>query len=154
VTLFYLDSSAWLKRYFLEPGSGWMTRLFESGNLMASSVLGYIEVASALTRQQVPRKLDEDKLAQLQLQQQLEEDWGDLTGFPLTDETVGRAVRLARGYKLRGADAVHLATALGVNDALVGTGNSFVLIASDEGLLAVAQQTGLTIENPAIAAFP
>ena len=152
MTLFYLDSSAWLKRYFLEPGSGWIMRLFESGNPLASSVLGYIEVASALTRQQVPRKLDEDKLAQLQ--QQLEEDWGDLTGFPLTDETVGRAVRLARGYKLRGADAVHLATALGVNDALVGTGNSLVLVASDEDLLAVAQQTGLTVENPAIAASP
>jgi predicted nucleic acid-binding protein len=152
MTLFYLDSSAWLKRYFLEPGSGWTTRLFESGNPLASSVLGYIEVASALTRQQVPRKLDEDKLAQLQ--QQLEEDCGDLTGFPLTDETVSRAVRLARGYKLRGADAVHLATALGVNDALVGTANSMVSVASDEDLLAVAQQTGLTVENPAIAAFP
>ena len=129
-----------------------MMRLFQSGNPLASSVLGYIEVASALTRQQVPRKLDEDKLAQLQ--QQLEEDWGDLTGFPLTDETVGRAVRLARGYKLRGADAVHLATALGVNDALVGTGNSLVLVASDEDLLAVAQQTGLTVENPATVASP
>ena len=152
MTLFYLDSSAWLKRYFLEPGSGWMMRLFESGNPLASSVLGYIEVASALTRQRVPRKLDEDKLARLQ--QQLEEDWGDLTGFPLTDETVGRAVRLARDYKLRGADALHLATALGVNDALVGTGNSLVLVASDEDLLAVAQQTGLTVENPAIAASP
>jgi len=152
VTLFYLDSSAWLKRYFLEPGSGWMMRLFQSGDPLASSVLGYIEVASALARQQVPRKLDEDKLAQLQ--QQLEEDWGDLTGFPLTDETVGRAVRLARGHKLRGADAVHLATALGVNDALAGTGNSLVLIASDEDLLAVAQQTGLPVENPATAASP
>jgi predicted nucleic acid-binding protein len=63
VTLFYLDSSAWLKRYFLEPGSDWMTRLFQSGNLMASSVLGHIEVASALARQQVPRKSDEDLLA-------------------------------------------------------------------------------------------
>ena len=152
MTLFYLDSSAWLKRYFLEPGSGWMMRLFQSGDPLASSVLGYIEVASALARQQVPRKLDEDKLAQLQ--QQLEEDWGDLTGFPLTDETVGRAVRLARGHKLRGADAVHLATALGVNDALAGTGNSLVLIASDEDLLAVAQQTGLPVENPATAASP
>lgn len=67
---------------------------------------------------------------------------------------MSRAVRLARGYKLRGADAVHLATALGVNDALVGTGNSLVLVASDEDLLAVAQQTGLTIENPAMAASP
>ncbi|MFZ0963612.1 MAG: type II toxin-antitoxin system VapC family toxin [Terriglobia bacterium] len=152
MTLFYLDSSAWLKRYFLEPGSGWMMRLFEIGIPLASSVLGYLEVASALARQPVSRKRDEDQLARLQ--QQLEEDWGELTGFPLTDETVARAVRLARGYKLRGADALHLATALGVNDALAGTGNSLVLIASDENLLAAAQQTGLAVENPVIAASP
>ena len=152
MTLFYLDSSAWLKRYFLEPGTGWMMRLFESGRPLASSVLGYIEVASALARQQVPRKLDEEKLARLQ--QQLEEDWADLAGLPVTDEVVGRALRLARGYKLRGADAVHLATALGVNDALVGTGNSLVFIAADEELLAVAQQTGLAVENPATATSP
>jgi hypothetical protein len=152
VILFYLDSSAWLKRYFHEPGSDWMMRLFESGNPLASSVRGYIEVASALARQQVPRKLDEEKLAQLQ--QQLEEDWGDLTGFPLTDEVVGRALRLVRGYRLRGADAVHLATALGVNDALAGTGDSLVLIASDEELLAAAQQVGLAIENPGITGSP
>ena len=129
-----------------------MMRLFESGQPLASSVLGYIEVASALARQQVPRKLDEDKLARLQ--QQLEEDWADMAGLALADEVVGRALRLARGYKLRGADAVHLATALGVNDALVGSGNFLVLIASDEDLLAVAQQTGLAVENPATAASP
>jgi len=86
VTLFYLDSSAWLKRYFLEPGSDWIMSLFQSGD-------------------------------------------------PL-------------------ADAVHSATAFGLNDALVGTGNSLVLISSDEEMLAVAQQTGLAVENPATAASP
>jgi predicted nucleic acid-binding protein len=150
VTVFYLDSSAWLKRYFLEPGSDWMTRLFQSGDPLASSVLGYIEVASALARQQVPRKLDEQGLARLQ--QQLEEDWGDLTGLPLSDEVAARALRLARGYKLRGADAVHLATALDLKDALAGTGNSVVLIASDEDLLAGAQRSGLAVDNPTSAA--
>ena len=30
MTLLYLDSSAWLKRYFQEPGSAWMMRRFES----------------------------------------------------------------------------------------------------------------------------
>jgi hypothetical protein len=149
VTLFYLDSSAWLKRYFREPGSGWMVRLFQSGVPLASSVLGYIEVASALARQQMPRKLDEEKLARLQ--QQLEEDWDDLAGFPLTDEVTHRALRLARGHKLRAADAVHLATALCVNETLGGTGNSLVLVSSDEELLSAARQMGLAAENPAIA---
>lgn len=152
MNLFYLDSSAWLKRYFQEPGSEWMLRRFESGGPLASSVLGYVEVASALARQQAPRKLEEATLAGLQ--QQLDADWGDLIGLPLTDEVVGRAVRLARGYKLRGADAVHLATALGVSDVLTGSGDSLVLIASHEDLLAAAQQVGLAVENPATAASP
>ena len=150
MTLFYVDSSAWLKRYFREPGSARMTRLFESGDPLASSILGYIEVVSALARQRVPRRLDEAKLTRLQ--QQLEEDWDDMTGLPLSEEVVARAVRLARGQKLRGADAVHLATALDVNDALAGTGNPLVLISADQELLAVAQQVGLAVENPTTAA--
>ena len=150
MTLFYLDSSAWLKRYFQEAGSGWVMRRFERGEPLASSVLGYVEVTSALARQQTSRKLDEEKL--VRLQQQLEEDWGDMVGLPLTDDIVARALRLARGYKLRGADAIHLATASGVNDVLTGTGNSLILIASDEELLAGARQAGLAVENPATAA--
>ena len=152
MTLFYLDSSAWLKRYFQEPGTGWMRGRFESGEAFASSVLGYVEVASALARQQASRKLDEEKLARLQ--QQLEEDWSDMAGLTLTDEVVARAVRLARDYKLRGADAVHLATASSLSDGLAGTSNSLVLIASDEELLAAARQIGLVVENPAIAVCP
>ena len=152
MTLLYLDSSAWLKRYFYEPGSGWMIRRFDSGDPLASSVLGYVEVTSALARQQASRRLDEEKLGRLQ--QQLEEDWGDMAGLPLSDEVVSGAVRLARGYKLRGADAVHLATALSMNDALTGTRNSLVFIASDEELLAAARQMGLAVENPAVAVYP
>ncbi len=152
MTLCYLDSSAWLKRYFHEPGTGSVMRLFESGDPLASSVVGYVEVASALARQQASRKLDQEKLARVQ--QQLEEDWSDLTGLAVTDEVVGRAVRLARTYKLRGADAIHLATALGANDALVRTGDSLLLVASDEELLAAARQIGLAVQNPAAPAAP
>jgi len=63
VTLFYLDSSAWLKRYFLEPGSGWMTRLFESGNPLASSVLGY--AATHLIRSSMRRNRSNSRIGRL-----------------------------------------------------------------------------------------
>ncbi len=75
-----------------------MMRLFQSEQRLASSVLGYVEVASALARQQAPRKLDEQKL--LQLREELEEDWNNLTGLRLTDELVKRAVSLT-GSNLR-----------------------------------------------------
>jgi len=150
VSVFYLDSSAWLKRYFQEPGTPWIQRLFESEERLASSILGYVEVASALTRQQVPRELDEQNL--VQLQEQLKEDWANLTGLPLTDELVEQAVGLTQHYKLRGADAVHLATALGLKDTMAEVSESVVLVASDHDLLEVARQTGLSVEDPVRAA--
>jgi len=38
--------------------------------------------------------------------------------------------------------------------ALAGTGNSLVLIASDEELLAAARQMGLAVEKSAVAVYP
>ncbi len=152
MTLHYLDSSAWLKRYFLEPGSERVKLLFESGDPLACSALGYVEVTAALARQRAQRKLDEDKLAQLR--QQLDDDWNEFTGLPLTDEVVRSAVRLARNYKLRGADAIHLAAATGLSQVIAGTGSRLVLVASDEELLNAAQLEGLAVENPIIAASP
>lgn len=150
MTLLYLDSSAWVKRYFVEAGSDWILRLFENGSLLASSVLGHIEVVSAVARQQVSRKVDGEKIARLQLQ--LEEDWKELTGLPLTDEVADRAVPVGTNVQAAGADVVHLATALVLSDSLKGTGNSLVLIASDHELLSAAQQVGLATQNPIFAA--
>jgi hypothetical protein len=146
LSVFYLDSSAWLKRYFYEPGSGWIARLFEREERLASSVLGYIEVASALARQQESRKLDEQRLAKLR--EDLTEDWSNLAGLPLTDELVAHAVILTREYKLRGADAVHLATALGLKDSMTGLDESVVVVASDRELLEAARQAGLSVDDP------
>jgi len=149
VSLFYLDSSAWLKRYFEEPGSSWMSRLFEGDDRLASSVLGYVEVASALTRQQVPRKMDEQKLAQLR--QDFKEDWTNFTGLPLTEELAELALALTQDHKLRGADAVHLATALDLRDSLAEVNESLVVLASDHELLEAARQAGLAVEDPVAA---
>ncbi len=40
MTLFYLDASAWLKRYFLEPGSGWMMRTADEELLAVAQQTG------------------------------------------------------------------------------------------------------------------
>ena len=150
MSVYYLDSSAWVKRYFEEPGSGWVMLLFDERERLASSNLGYVEVASALARQQESRNLDQQKLEQLQ--EQLKADWTDLTGFPLTVELAERAVVLAQRYKLRGADAVHLAAALGLQNRLAAINETVVVVSSDRELLEAARDAGLKVENPALAA--
>ena len=48
--LYYLDASAWVKRYFAEAGSSWMHTLFLREAMLASTALGQIEVAATLAR--------------------------------------------------------------------------------------------------------
>ena len=53
MTLYYLDASAWVKRYSQEKGSGWVRSLLQQpGLLFASATLGFIEVSATLTRKQ------------------------------------------------------------------------------------------------------
>lgn len=146
MTIFYVDSSAWLKRYFDEPGTGWMTRLFERKERLTSSVLGYVEAASALARQQESRRLDGSRLAELC--KRLEADWADMGGLPLTSELAEQAISVARAYRLRGADAVYLTTALGLKNSLRGSNDSVRFVASDGELLEAARRAGLEADDP------
>jgi predicted nucleic acid-binding protein len=59
------------------------------------------------------------------------------------------AVDLTQQYRLRGYDAVQLATALATNrDLLAGGRPGLVLVASDNDLLQAAQAEGLATDNP------
>ena len=48
--LYYLDSSAWVKRYFNEAGREWVNGLFEQHEVLGCSPLGLIEVGSTMAR--------------------------------------------------------------------------------------------------------
>jgi predicted nucleic acid-binding protein len=144
VSLFYLDASAWVKRYVQEPGSAWVHGLFDRQERIASSTLGYLEVTAALSR-----RLSQADFARVE--PRLETDWQNMARLPITGEMMDRAVDLARQYKLRGADAVHLATALDLQKTLAAINESVVLVASDEELLKGAQASGLRLENPMTA---
>jgi predicted nucleic acid-binding protein len=62
---------------------------------------------------------------------------------------IDRAVILTQNNKLRGYDAVQLATALTANAALTAAGlSSLTFVAADDDLVAAARAEGLTAENP------
>lgn len=147
MSVFYLDSSAWVKRYVQELGSAWVHALFDRRERIASSTLGYLEVVAALSR-----RLPHADMALLE--PRLEADWQDMARLPLTGEAIDQAVDLARQYKLRGADAVHLATALDLQKTLASINEVVVLVASDDELLKGAQAAGLPVENPITVVQP
>jgi predicted nucleic acid-binding protein len=89
--------------------------------------------------------LDDPRVAELR--GRLEEDWVEINGLPLTSGLAKRAASLSKEYRLRGADAVHLTTALSLKDSLKGA-NSVRFVASDRELLEAAQPAGLEADNP------
>lgn len=151
MSTFYLDASALVKRYAHERGTGWVKALTDPtrGNVILSSRLSLAEVAAALAaKHRAPGGLSREArdravnlfLAHCKSEYRLIEV--DLFTSDL-------AVRLTQGHRLRGYDAMHLATALLVNRMLLQEGAPpLTLIASDEDLLAAARAEGLATEDP------
>lgn len=107
---YYLDASAWVKRYYQETGTNWVQDLFAQNRMIACATLGLIEVMATLARKRKAGGIDLPILEQKI--QELEEDWEHFIQVQLTDEAVKVAKELAKELALRGADAVHLASAL------------------------------------------
>ena len=101
---YYLDASAWVKRYYGEPGTCWVQELFAQNPIVACASLGLIEVIATLARKRKAR--DIDLVSFEQKVQDLEEDWRRFIQVHLTTETRDLAKDLARNMALRGADAV------------------------------------------------
>lgn len=144
--LYYLDASAWVKRYYQETGTTWVEDLFAQNRMIACATLGLIEVMATLARK---RKAGEIDLSILEQKiQELEEDWEHFIQVQLTDEAVKVAKELAKELALRGADAVHLASALLLQRRFVEDDDRLILVTSDHELKDAAQSTGLVTIDP------
>ena len=143
---YYLDASAWVKRYYWEPGTRWVQELFTQHPTIACASLGLIEVMATLARKRKAR--DIDLLSFEQKVQELEEDWERFIQIQLTTETMDLAKDLAKNMALRGADAVHLASALVLQRRFADAEDRLVFVASDRELKEAAQSSGLALIDP------
>lgn len=143
---YYLDASAWVKRYCLETGSPWVGEFFGQQQRIACAALGYVEVTATLARkskaQEMAAPAFEEKL------QELRDDWSRFFQVKVTDEVTDLAVDLARNLALRGADAVHLAAALWFRGLLSAEEDQLVFVASDRELKNGARSSGLEVVDP------
>jgi predicted nucleic acid-binding protein len=73
VSFYYLDASAWVKRYYWEPGTRWVQELFAQNPTIACASLALIEVTATLARKRKAREID--PLSFEQKVQELEDDW-------------------------------------------------------------------------------
>jgi predicted nucleic acid-binding protein len=114
MALVYFDSSALVKLLVQEDGSDLAADLWDSCDAALASRLAYPEVRAALTAADRHHDLSDDDLDTAE--RAWEQYWAAVRPVELTAAVERRAGQLARSYALRGADAVHLASALALGD--------------------------------------
>ena len=140
MTTYYADSSALVKRYVTELGSGWVQSICDpvAGHVFALAQVGLVEIAAALGIKHRQGLLDDS--VRDGLLRDLQRD--GQTQYWLIDvdaQLVVQAIDLTRQHKLRGYDAVHLACALFLRTTLVASSlPPPVLLSADQELLAAA----------------
>ena len=135
--LVYFDASAFVKLLTEEPGSDLAAELWDGCDAAVASRLAYPEVRAALAASARNHDLTEDELDEAE--QAWEEYWAATRPVELTATVERQAGHLARVHALRGADAVHLASALAIGDP------ELVIAVWDRRLHAGAQAAGLRV---------
>lgn len=143
---YYLDASAWVKRYYLETGTSWLQALFDAVPTVACASPGLVEVMATLARKHKAEEIDSVTFEQKA--QELEEDWESFVQIRFATELVHRAKEVAKQQALRGADAIHLASALLLESRFVETDNRLIFVASDHELKKAALSSGLEVIDP------
>jgi len=144
--VYYLDASAWVKRYCQEQGSRWVSELFAQNPTLACAALGLIEVTATLSRKAKAGELDAaERQAKLTL---AESDWAGFVALELTAGVLERARQAACNRALRAADAIHLAALLCLGDHFAEPTDQVVLITSDQELKGAAVAEGIPVVDP------
>lgn len=126
----YVDSSALVKLVMDESESVPLTRFLASGRPLSSSAIALVEVRRAAAR------VSPDKSAQAELILPI------LELIHLTPTIVERAASL-RPASLRSLDAIHIASALALSDALEA------LVTYDRRMAEAATSLGIPVASPA-----
>lgn len=134
VTL-YLDTSALVKLFMRENRHEQVETATRKATRVALSIVAYPEARSAFAR-----KLREGVLSQAdhdRIVRSLDEAWIRFDRVRVTDEVAHTAGEIAERLALRGFDAIHLASAMTLNEQLE---DDVYFLAFDERLMNAARQ--------------
>ena len=139
--ILFVDTSVLVKLYIAEPGSERMRESAAQEVRIAASVLAFAEIHATFARRRREALLLAPELEELLLR--FADDWEELLQVPVGAEVLAFIPELCKRHPLRGADAVHLASALLLRQEL-----EVLFACSDGSLLAAAAAEGLAIFNP------
>jgi predicted nucleic acid-binding protein len=150
--VFYVDSSAWIKRFCLEDGSDRVARFFAAGPTVGCSALGLVEVLCTLTRKEKAGEMDGSDVTTKC--REAERDFSLFYKVFLTPALLRDANVCARRHALRGADTVHLASCLEWRRRMAPRGAVVAMVSCDAELLDGARQCGMETYDPEVEPVP
>jgi len=116
--ILYLDTSSLVKLYVDEPGSQDVARLLERAEIAATSVLAYPEARAALARRRRERSLT--PASHRRARTALDADWPRVLSLDVGAALARQAGDVAERHRLRGFDALHLASYLAIRREFPG----------------------------------
>ena len=155
MALYFLDSSAIVKRYFQEQGHGWIETLHKAdqGHTLYIAQAALVEVVASICR-----KAREQDMPPEERNATIEDFRRDVRSFYnawIVDNALYTAAGdLCRTHRLRAYDATQLACAIAIREdisemqPLEAEPPNVIFVSADRGLLTVALVEGFKIEDP------
>ena len=143
--LWFVDTSALVKRYVNEPGSLWLRHELPQHQLLLAQITS-VEMMAALGRRYRQGSLSQFALYQARRRFLAHRAQQEYQIVELSAPLIEEAMRLAVVYELRAYDAVQLATALATVKGV--TRSRFVFVTADFQLEATCVAEKLPVENP------
>lgn len=145
----YLDSSALVKRYFAESGSAWVQALCaDADQMIVMAEIGLVEITAAMAGKLRGGYISARQFQMLRndLDVDIKHEYALMS---VNRSIVNNAMGLTARHRLRGYDAVHLACALYLQQALTAHQlTPLKFISADKDLLQAALTEGLLLDNP------
>ncbi len=145
--VYYLDTSALVKRYAWEDGSDWIQALCErEDRVKAIAHIGVVETVAALNKKRRQGNLSQDDCAEV-IGEFLQDTQKDYVLVAVGEDVINRAVDLTQQHPLRGYDAVHLSCALALKSEFADE-LDITFVVADDTLRQAADAEGFQTERP------
>jgi uncharacterized protein len=150
MAIYFIDSSALVKRYISETGSAWVLGLFDpilNNEVFIAAITG-VEIIAAISRRSHSGSISitDATIIRNQFKSDLQKDYQIVE---ITDNIINSGMVLSETYGLRGYDAIQLAAGRAVNTLCIANGLPLITFVSADNELNVAViSEGLMIKNP------
>ncbi|UCG14081.1 MAG: type II toxin-antitoxin system VapC family toxin [Deltaproteobacteria bacterium] len=136
--ILYLDTSALLKKYFKEPGSAEVIGRWKEAKAIVTSSVAYAETLASFHRKK--REVTINAKTFGNILKSFRRDWSSFIRVEVSDDLNETIDKIVDDYRLRGFDAIHLASALIIDETV---SENFLFACYDKRLILAAQKTGL-----------